>query len=160
VKGSSVKTPELSGNGKRRTDSSGSHDFVTKPKRTDAGWRLKVLSRQGWVRGSAILGAWILLGLFISAQNYVLRLQLGRPLTIPYSLALGLGHCALWAAATPLILFLIRRFKLERPLWVRHLLVHVLASLTLTLSINLAHHFLIYLAFSSKPGMPFNFLLA
>ena len=114
--------------------------------------------RQGWLRWAMIYGAWGLLGLFISVQNYVLRLQMSRPISFTYALALGLGNCLLWAAATPFILYLIRRFKLERPLWIRHALIHLLASLTLSFSISIVHHFLMYLAFPPASGSGFNVL--
>jgi signal transduction histidine kinase len=109
------------------------------------------LGKQGWIRWTAIYGAWFLLGLFISSQNYVLRAAMNRPISVLHAIAMGLGHCLLWALATPLILFLIRRFKLERPLWLRHLLVHILASLVLSNSINIAHSFLMY-QFFPPPG--------
>jgi sensor histidine kinase YesM len=82
-----------------------------------------------------------------------------RPIPLTQALAIGMGHCLLWALVTPLILYLIRRFKLERPLWFRHLLVHILASLSLSVSINITHAFLMHQLFPPKTATPVPFSL-
>jgi two-component system, LytTR family, sensor kinase len=89
-----------------------------------------------------IFGAWTLLGLFICSQNFVAYSRVKQ--SVPWSelLAMSLGICFLWALATPLILWLIQRFKIERENWLRHGLVHLLASLVLAVSIKVFHEYL------------------
>lgn len=114
-------------------------------------------AKQGWVRWALIFGAWTLLGLFICSQEFVLRARLRRPIQIGELLAVGFGLCYLWALATPLIFWLIDRFKIERENWLRHSLVHVLASLLLSVSIKVFHDFLLFtFVYSPSPEKPFS----
>lgn len=101
-----------------------------------------------------ILGAWTLLGLFICSQTFVAVSRSRQPVPWSELLAMSLGICFLWALATPLILWLIQRFKIERENWLRHGLLHLLASLVLAVSIKVVHEYLmvkfIYPASSAK----------
>ncbi len=104
---------------------------------------MRLVQHRG-VRWLLIFGAWTLLGLFICSQEFVMYSRMKRSVAWSELLALSLGLCILWALATPLILWLIDRFKIERENWSRHVLVHVLASLVLAVSIKVFHEFLLY----------------
>ncbi len=105
---------------------------------------MRLVQNRGF-RWLLIFGAWMLLGLFICSQNFVAFSRMKR--AVPWSelLAMSLGICFLWALATPLILWLIQRFKIERENWLRHGLIHLLASLVLSVSIKVFHEYLMYM---------------
>jgi two-component sensor histidine kinase len=52
----------------------------------------------------------------------------GKPLSFEYALLSGLADWYLWAALTPLVFWLGRRFPLERERWVRPAMVHLVAG--------------------------------
>lgn len=104
---------------------------------------MRLVQHRGF-RWLLIFSAWSLLGLFICSQNFVAYSRMKR--AVPWSelLAMSLGICFLWALATPLILWLIHRFKIERENWLRHGLIHLLASLVLSVSIKVFHEYLMF----------------
>lgn len=116
---------------------------------------------QKWLRWAAIFGAWTLLGLILSSQSYVVRARAGKPIMVSEALIYGMSMGWLWAAVTPWILWLVNRFKLERPFRLRHVLIHLLASVFLSVSIYVIHDYMIYLFFSAPKGAkPFSFYWA
>jgi two-component system LytT family sensor kinase len=72
----------------------------------------------------AVFLAWTLVGLVGVCQWYLLRLSAGIPLHWGGFLAGTFQSCWLWAAFTPAIVRLARRFRLERGSWARNLLLH------------------------------------
>lgn len=110
-----------------------------------------MLKRRG-VRWTLILMAWTLLGLFFATQNYVnAYLQSSyaaytkRALTWRQAVLLSLSEWYLWAMLAPLVLWLARRFPIERPAWLRGLLIHALAGLVLSVFKVMADGFAIQL---------------
>lgn len=84
-----------------------------------------------------------------------------RPMDWSELIASSLGLCYLWGLATPFILWLIDRFKIERDTWLRSGLVHLLTSIVLSVSIKVFHEFLIYTFFYAKTAVkPFSILAA
>lgn len=69
-----------------------------------------------------------LLGFLFALRQYLLMLQKNEP--IPWSQAFfdQLPYWFLWAVISPLILWLSRRYPLQRQSWLRGLLVHIPAS--------------------------------
>jgi two-component system, LytTR family, sensor kinase len=86
------------------------------------------LLRYRGVRWGLCFGFWTCLGLVNVTQSYVNRYHAGQPIVWSEMLVTSFADWWLWAALTPLILYLARRFPLEPPAWRRHLLVHVAAS--------------------------------
>ena len=80
------------------------------------------------VRYGLIWGVWTVVTLFFSTQAYFTNWE---PSRIPYSQMLlsQASACYLWALATPLVLWLARRYCIERHNWVRRSLLHLLFSL-------------------------------
>jgi two-component system, LytTR family, sensor kinase len=72
----------------------------------------------------AVFLAWTLVALVGLCQWYLLRVSAGVPLQWAGFLAGTLQSCWLWAAFTPAIVALARRFRLERGAWTRNLLFH------------------------------------
>jgi two-component sensor histidine kinase len=77
----------------------------------------------------AVFLAWTLVALVGLCQWYLLRVSAGVPLQWGGFLAGTLQSCWLWAAFTPAIVALARRFRLERGAWTRNLLLHFGLSL-------------------------------
>lgn len=110
-----------------------------------------MLKRRG-VRWTLILIAWTLLGLFFATQNYVnAYLQSSYAaytklaLTWRQAVLLSLSEWYLWAMLAPLVLWLARRFPIERPARLRGLLIHALAGLVLSVFKVMADGFAIQL---------------
>src|SRR5258708_39134477 len=73
---------------------------------------------QKWpIRLGLIWSVWTVMAFFFATQVYMLYYHEEKP--VPFSRALfveGVG-CFLWALATPLVLWLARRFRIERSNW-------------------------------------------
>jgi signal transduction histidine kinase len=83
------------------------------------------LSRR-WSRFLALMGLFTVLGLLDAAQVYmhVQRFR-GNAIHWEEAIAVGLGDWYLWAAFTPIIFYLARRFPVASAHWLRMVLVHV-----------------------------------
>src|ERR1044072_1913822 len=81
------------------------------------------------VRFGLIWGVWTIVTLFFSTQAYFTNWDPRR--SMPYSQALisQASACYLWALATPLVLSLSQRYRIERRNWVRRLLLRLLLIL-------------------------------
>src|SRR5882724_1659346 len=78
---------------------------------------------------------WILIGfgwtafaLFFVSELVVTRSYAGRPLNLKGALLTWLTCAGLWFVATPLILWLARRFPIDRQRWWTSAIVHLAAS--------------------------------
>jgi sensor histidine kinase YesM len=96
------------------------------------------------VRLGLIWGAWTVVALFFSTQVYMMYYAGKQP--IPYARAFFVqaAACYLWALTTPLVLYLSRRYRIDRTNWVRRVMFHALVSIGLS-SVLITIHFLIYL---------------
>jgi two-component system LytT family sensor kinase len=117
---------------------------------SDAGGRGEVW-RQRLVRLAFIWGVWTLVGLFFASQIYVYYVRAGRPMAWATALAWQMSAAYLFAATTPLVLWLSRRFPLGRFNWRRGVLVHALAGLAIS-SVWAASHVVLDLWFSGTLG--------
>jgi two-component system, LytTR family, sensor kinase len=116
-----------------------------------------------WKAASVILGCWTFLALLFTPQTYLSNLRAPTPLTWGQALGATLILFYVWAALTPLVLWLGGRFAFERPQVLRNLLIHLL----LCVPISLAHILLLQqvnallLAWSQsyRPPVPFWALL-
>ena len=71
------------------------------------------LTRRRWLALGIVVG-WTLVGLVAASQRHYFLAVAGRPAPFADSLAGALESCWLWAAFTPAILTLARRFRIER----------------------------------------------
>lgn len=97
------------------------------------------------------------MALFTASQNYVLNARLRRPITWFDATIDPLIICWLWALVTPAIFLLAERFRIERTHAVRNLLVHLLASLSLSLILKIAQASLLWFFISRFKGSPLSF---
>ena len=93
---------------------------------------LAILERP-WARLGAIWLVWTLVGLFFTSQIYFSYVYTERPVPFSRTLFTQLTSCYLAALITPLILWLARRYPIERPHWRRSLLIHIGASTLLAI---------------------------
>jgi LytTr DNA-binding domain len=81
-----------------------------------------------------IFGLWTLLGVMSSVQVYFAHRRLSsETFTLVEAFGAGLAFWYLWAAATPLVAFLGRRFQVDRANFSRHFVIHLGASLDFAL---------------------------
>ena len=105
-----------------------------------------ILSRR-WVRYALIWGVWTIVTLFFTSQVYVMSTASSQPRKYGYGMEL-LGQasaCYLWALATPIVLWLARRYCIQRQNWLRRAAFHFVSSLIFS-SVLLALHYLALMA--------------
>ena len=87
------------------------------------------LPSRRWQRWLLILGAWTVVGIYFAGENYSYTAYLERPIEWWRLAVWWLTHFYIWAALTPAVLFLVRRFPLERMHRKRNFGIHLLGSL-------------------------------
>lgn len=80
--------------------------------------------RQWFMRAIVVLGCWTFLALLFSPQTYILNSHSNPPLTWWQALQANLALFYVWAALTPLVLWLGHRFSIERIHLSRNLAIH------------------------------------
>jgi sensor histidine kinase YesM len=113
--------------------------------------RAEQLLRKRSVRLGLLWGVWTIVAFFFATQVYVMYYREEKP--VPFKRALfveGLA-CALWALATPLVLWLARRFRIERNNWRRRVPLHFLAGLAL-ISLLMIIDYVVYMIFTGRPS--------
>lgn len=109
-----------------------------------------VLSRRS-VRYGLIWGIWTIVALFFSTQVYIMYYAEKQPIRYKQGFFVQAAACYLWALATPLVLWLARKYRIDRGNWGRRLGQHFLFSLALV-AILLASHFVIYMLIIGRPA--------
>ncbi|MGB9181406.1 MAG: sensor histidine kinase [Pyrinomonadaceae bacterium] len=82
----------------------------------------------GFVKWSLIFGGWMLFAVFFGLQSYVTSAYFGRPVTWGGALSVWLICACIWATLTPFVIWLARRFPVDRIRRWRNLGVHLLAG--------------------------------
>ncbi|PYS47532.1 MAG: hypothetical protein DMF68_15790 [Acidobacteria bacterium] len=80
------------------------------------------------VKWGLIALSWTLFALFFSSEAVIIRAYAGRALNLLGTLSAWLICAYAWLALTPFVLYLAKRFPLERRRWLKHSLTHLLAS--------------------------------
>ncbi len=75
-----------------------------------------------------VCAAWLFIGLFFFFQMYLLHPRTGRPYDSAGELVWQLALSLIWAVSTPLVVWLSRRFRIEKGNWGRPLAVHLVAG--------------------------------
>jgi two-component system LytT family sensor kinase len=114
--------------------------------------RVKRLLVKRLMRLGLIWGIWTIAALFFSTQVFMMYYSERQP--IPYKRAFLVqgSACYLWALATPLVLWLARRFRIERHHWLRKVVLHFFLSLTLV-TVLIALHFVVYMILMGRGSM-------
>ena len=98
-----------------------------------------LLSRR-LVRFGLIWGVWTIVALFFSTQVYVMSFSDRRPPSMWREFLVQTSACYLWALATPLVLWLSKRFPIERHNWLRRAGSHLLFSIILASTLLVVHY--------------------
>jgi len=110
--------------------------------------------RQRWALFGFVACIWALLGLFYSSQIYFFFLHTPKPVSVLHALAWQMSAVVVFAVSTPLVLWLARRYPIERNSWRRALAAHALAGTALSV-VWAACHILIDRAFAVNPSPNF-----
>jgi hypothetical protein len=108
--------------------------------------RIRSLVEKYWKAACVILGCWTFLALLFTPQTYLSNLRAPTPLTWAQAFLATLLLFYVWAALTPLVLWLGGRFALEHPRLSRNLVIH----LALSVPISLAHILILLGALSGR----------
>jgi two-component system LytT family sensor kinase len=86
------------------------------------------MNSKRWRQVAAIVGPWTLFGLYSGAETHY-RSSFGRkPYSWSNSIVVEGSYCLLWAALTPLVIWLARRFRIERGRLWPSMAIHLSAS--------------------------------
>lgn len=86
-----------------------------------------------------IFGVWTAIGVFFASQLYFDALLRNRPVSLSKALVWQLTATFVLALATPPVLWLARRFRIERHNWQSRLIIHILASLAFAFVLTYIH---------------------
>ena len=90
-------------------------------------------------RWGLILGVWTAYGMLNSAQMNLSSSMRGAAIPYPKALLLQMPQAYLWALATPVIIWLGRRFPLVREKWRANVALHVTVCLAWVFFIDASH---------------------
>ncbi|HYG82049.1 MAG TPA: histidine kinase, partial [Pyrinomonadaceae bacterium] len=110
-----------------------------------------------WARAGLVFGVWTVIGLIFALQWYFAAFRSDQPVPWGRALYVQMSWSYLWALATPLVLWLVRRFPIERQRWGRSVLVHLLASTVLSFATGIAGHLLLAFKYGAALGRPYTF---
>lgn len=102
------------------------------------------------------LGVWTGFGFFMAAQSYYLLYRSGHPIAWSTSLFRELVYAYLWAALTPVVLSLARRYPLDAKRWPSRLIFHLGAGFLVALIHKTCFHAVV-MAVEATPNLPFTF---
>ena len=104
---------------------------------------------------AGVVLAWLIAGLFFYSQMYLLHPRTNQGFNAAGELAWQLALSFIWACSTPLIVWLSKRYRIEKQHWAPPVAVHLLAGVVIGLAQCMVHGILLYGAFHF--GEPFSF---
>jgi two-component system LytT family sensor kinase len=111
-----------------------------------------------WWWWAALIGAWTLFGIFSANQTYLYVASTGRKVEASWRqlYLLSLTSAWMWTLYTPLVVWLARRVRIERPRWMSRLLVHLAIAIALhTADVWLDHlRFPLLTDYPPRPFLP------
>src|SRR5829696_8537968 len=107
------------------------------------------LSGHRWARLAFIYAVWALVGLFFSSQIYFYFYGTRKQVSFPQALAWQMTAVVVNALSTPFVLWLARRYRVERQTWRRTLPLHLLAGTAVSATWG-AYHILLDSAFAGN----------
>jgi sensor histidine kinase YesM len=110
-----------------------------------------------WARALVIFGVWTIIGLVFSAQWYFAAFRSEQPVPWSRALYVQMSWGYLWALATPLVLYLVRRFPFDKQSWPRNLLAHALFSTLLIFIVGIIGHIIVYLNYGRAMDRTYTF---
>ncbi len=113
--------------------------------------RAELLLQKWPVRLGLIWSVWTIVAFFFATQVYMLYYHEEKP--VPFRRALfveGVG-CFLWALSTPLVLWLARRFRIERNNWRRRVPLHFVMGVGLICTL-MTVDYVVYMFGTGRPS--------
>jgi two-component system, LytTR family, sensor kinase len=107
-------------------------------------------SRVTLVKSSVLFGVWTAYGLLCAWQAHYWYAFSHTPMSWADAFRYELTYAYLWGACSPLILWFARRYRFERQLWPRHVVIHGALLLVLLAAIKVAFD-----AITMPPNSPF-----
>jgi sensor histidine kinase YesM len=98
-----------------------------------------ILSRR-LVRLGLIWGVWTIVALFFTTQVYVMGISEKQPIRYGRQFLIQTSACYFWAVATPLVLWLSRRYCIQRHNWLRRSAFHFVASIVVASALLALHN--------------------
>ncbi len=98
------------------------------------------LLRRRSVRLGLIWGGWTIVGLFFTSQAIVQTMSMVERYPYGSLFFWQMSVCYLWALSTPLVLWLARRFRIDREKWPTRILLHLLLSVAFGGAISAIHY--------------------
>ena len=98
-----------------------------------------ILSRR-LVRFGLIWGVWTIIALFFTTQVFVMASAEKQQVRYGRQFLIQTSACYLWALATPLVLWLARRYCIQRHNWLRRSAFHFAISITITSTLLALHY--------------------
>ena len=96
------------------------------------------------VKYGTIAGIWTVFALCVAGQNYAVLALAGKPVSWLQAFSVTAVYSYLWAIATPVILWLSRRFPLERRSWVPNSLLHIGLAAVFGIIIKLTFELIVF----------------
>jgi sensor histidine kinase YesM len=87
-----------------------------------------LIIRRSWTKAVLLLVFWTVIGLSFAAQTYLSASRLGRSISWWYTLSYSLFDWYVFAVLSVPVMWLARRFPIERSTWKRHVPLHLAAS--------------------------------
>jgi sensor histidine kinase YesM len=125
------------------------HSTTESPSGFDSEGVESPLWQRGWMLGLAVFGVWTLLAFVFTNQLYYTYRLSERPIPWLEAASSQFVYPYLWAFGTLAILWLARRFPVERPRLGRNLLLHVLFATVAVVVLNGLFQIVRYLIFYS-----------
>jgi two-component system, LytTR family, sensor kinase len=95
--------------------------------------RIRFMLQRRWLRWTLVFAGWTCAGLFFASQTYLAYKYSGGQAHIGIVLKLNLADWYLWGLLAPGIIWLGRRFPLERGHWARSTVMHLIAGVGIAL---------------------------
>lgn len=92
------------------------------------------------VRIALLFIAWTLVGLFFTSQVLFNSIYMEKRMPTGYVFFMQMSICYLWAITTPLVLWLARRYRIDRDKWLRRTAFHVVVGTLLVGSMSAIHY--------------------
>ena len=114
----------------------------------------RLLNRR-WFRAVLVIAAWTVFAIFLSSQMYLAYSRGTTPIRYQRIFLIELIYAYVWASLTPFILWLARRFRIDRDRWLRALLIHLAASLLIGVATRMLHDLMLFV-FLAESGRSFS----
>lgn len=111
------------------------------------------------VKWKYVLGGWGIYALYMSVTTYVVNARLGRPISLSLAIASEFSYIAVWVVLTPIILFLVRRYRFQKGRRYGVFGLHLGASIIIALLHKGIHGIVFSLYHLVIEGQPFSWEL-